>query len=861
MPAFVFLSHSSKDDATVTRIHDQIEDITKQDVWVDHRDLTTPGTEWQPAIDAALGKLTHMLVILSRHSVTSPEVTAEWRDALLRKKPLLPVIIDDLPLESIPSRLRIITAVDLHKNWDGGIQLLADAITRAESGTATPDDFARWPVTGLMDRRLVSIPISGREADLTAVRGLLAQLPTLILGVGGLGKSRLAAELVLTQEAISGAVWHVCDEFSTAENVLELLRDHLGLDPATERRDLLKRLRAEHLLVVLDNAESVDDDPDRRKDYVKLVDELHAANQQVLLTSRSAWPDFKPGRVKLHQLEHPAAPACRQIVLDMAGQFGITGYDMNPHADALAQAARYHPRLIEWGVGKLTLFAPDKVIRELTDLKSRDVQDALDEMITQTVRQMIEAHGPDAAAALRRLAVCRGGFTYHAAGYLLQHETLGMTAEDYVAETAPAVPTTLNTDTLDALLHTLARWQFVRPTVANDHTRYTLDPLVIAAVGEDAATHQSHYDYYHALAWQHDERQDYLGIDPESANLEAAYEWALAAGDGEDALWLANACGIFLQNRGRFEQGLTWFERVAEKLSQHPDEQLRANSQNSLANIYQEHPLGDRHDNLKRALLAYEAALVHFTPQAAPLAYAATQNNLGLAYADLAQIGEREANLNKAVAAYQAALQHYTPQAAPLAYAMTQNNLGIAYRDLAQLGEREANLHKAVAAYEAALVHFTAQAAPLDYAMTQNNLGIAYRALAQIGEREANLSKALAAYEAALEHYTAQAAPLDYAMTQNNLGVAYSDLAQIGEREANLHKAVAAYEAALVYRTAQAAPLDYAQTQWNYGNAQRDLDDLPGAIARWREAETCYRLMGVTDQADLMLRWIADAGG
>ena len=75
------------------------------------------------------------------------------------------------------------------------------------------------------------------------------------------------------------------------------------------------------------------------------------------------------------------------------------------------------------------------------------------------------------------------------------------------------------------------------------------------------------------------------------------------------------------------------------------------------------------------------------------------------------------------MAAYEAALVYYTAERAPLDYAMTQNNLATAYRNLAEIEDRENNLRRAVAAYEAALVYYTAERAPLDYAMTQNNLG------------------------------------------------------------------------------------------------------------------------------------------
>ncbi|MBI1278682.1 MAG: TIR domain-containing protein [Anaerolineaceae bacterium] len=816
MPALVFLSHSSKDDETVTRIHDAIEAATHEDVWVDHRDLVA-GDRWQPKIDEALAKCTHMLVILSKEAVKSAEVEAEWRDGLLRGKALLPVVIDELELTAIPSRLRTIQSVNLAKDWDGGIKQLSDVIGRAHKGTSAAGDFLRWPVTGMIDRMLTSIPISGREQDIETVQRYLKQAPTSILGVGGLGKSRLAAEIVVRQSEADGAVWHVCGEYSTAEDVYDLLREHLGLEATTATKEILKRLRQEHVLVVLDNAESIGEKEARRKDYIQLVNDLHATQGvDVLLTSRTAWEDIKAS--KQHQLTEPEAVTAEKIVKDMAAFFEIKGYKTEDYAAELAKAARYHPRLIEWAVGKLRKFEPVKVIGELGELKGKDIQAMLDAMIRQTVMQMTAEEGDKPEAALRQLVVCRGGFTYEAAGAILT-PSVSLSDADESGGINPA-PTDIegqswDEDTLDEVLDALMGWQFVRLVVTErGQTRYTIEPLVTAAVTADESAYQTHFEYYQALAWLHDEKQDYLGLAAEADNLEMAFEWAMQAGEYEKAYWFTNATSFFLANRGHFEQRKNWLERVAEKLRDSENELLLGAVQNSLGVLYQEHPLGDKSENLKRAVQAYEAVLQHYTPEAAPLDYATIQNNLGTAYSELAEVSEREANLKRAVQAYEAALQHYTPEAAPLDYAMTQSNLGTAYRDLAQLSESEANLKRALAAYQAALVYGTPEAAPLDYATTQNNLGIAYRNLSEFEDQEANLKRALAAYQAAL-----------------------------------------------VYRTPEAAPLAYAMTRRNLGNAYEDLEDLKQAIACWREAEVYYRQMGVIDNANLMLKWIEEAEG
>jgi tetratricopeptide (TPR) repeat protein len=329
-------------------------------------------------------------------------------------------------------------------------------------------------------------------------------------------------------------------------------------------------------------------------------------------------------------------------------------------------------------MGKCRRFDVDTLLTELHSLKSARAQECLTEMIGKTADQMEAAEGPEARASLRRLNTCRGGFTYEAAEAI---SGAGAALMDH--------------------LDTLQRYQFLR----FDGVRYRSNPLVLEALGEDPHAHDAHRTFYEDLAWAHDQRQDYLGLDPESANLEAAFERLLTAGEAAAALGVANACRDFLANRGRFEQNLAWFERLAVVIGPADDERTYANLQNSLGLAYQEHPLGDRRANLGRAITAYEAALVYSTPETAPLDYAMTQNNLGNAYTALAALEDRAANLGRAISAYQAALLHYTPEAAPLAYAGTQNNLGNAYNDLAALEDRAGNLGRAISAYTAALVY------------------------------------------------------------------------------------------------------------------------------------------------------------
>jgi len=278
-----------------------------------------------------------------------------------------------------------------------------------------------------------------------------------------------------------------------------------------------------------------------------------------------------------------------------------------------------------------------------------------------------------------------------------------------------------------------------------------------------------------------------------------------------------------------------------------------AATQNNLGNALA--TLGVRENEtarLEKAVAAYRAALGECTRERAPLQWASTQLNLAAA---LARLGEREigtARLQEAVAAYREVLEEVAAYYAAseedahgrvlwVIWAVTQLNLGAA---LQTLGTREgdtARLEEAVAAYRAALEEERRDRVPLQWAITQMNLG---NALQTLGERQGNTSRleeAVAAYYAALEESTRDRVPLQWALIQNNLGKA---LWVLGARESGtgrLEEAVVAYRAALEVRTREKVPLDWAMTENNLGIALKTLGEQENDTARLEEAITAYR--------------------
>ena len=133
-------------------------------------------------------------------------------------------------------------------------------------------------------------------------------------------------------------------------------------------------------------------------------------------------------------------------------------------------------------------------------------------------------------------------------------------------------------------------------------------------------------------------------------------------------------------------------KRALGMVEREDDPVLWAALQVELANALQQNPLGNRAENLEKAIHHYQQALEVLTRQAYPEDWSMTQNNLGNAY--LGRIrGERAENLEQAIFHYHQALEVRTRQAYPEYWAMTQNNLGEAYRNRIR-GERAENLEQ-----------------------------------------------------------------------------------------------------------------------------------------------------------------------
>ncbi|MCT7951421.1 tetratricopeptide repeat protein [Ancylothrix sp. C2] len=211
---------------------------------------------------------------------------------------------------------------------------------------------------------------------------------------------------------------------------------------------------------------------------------------------------------------------------------------------------------------------------------------------------------------------------------------------------------------------------------------------------------------------------------------------------------------------------------------------------------------------LDLAIHCYNAALMNIQAAENAQSYALIQNNLGAVYGDIARYRHPAQNLQQSVLSYQEALRYRRPDpenpeaTTTKQYAATLNNIGTAYWNLAQHQQPLGNLKQSISAYNEALRYYHPEKQPLDFGMLQNNLGTAYWNLAQYENPQENLPQAIKAYEIALTYRTPENNAAGCAATQNNLATAYWHLAS--QTKANpkeysqfLKKSITAYEIAL----------------------------------------------------------------
>ena len=394
---------------------------------------------------------------------------------------------------------------------------------------ASAADYALADMPNNLPLQLTSF--IGREGELAEAARLLEQsrLVTL-LGVGGIGKSRLSLELATqVMPQFADGVWLV--ELATLRDphlVPQAVASVLGVKEAAGRpvsEALLQHLRERQLLIILDNCEHL------IQGCADLARQMLQAGRETKLIASSREPLRVAGETTYAVPALPAAEAERLFV--ERARAARPEFRMNGYAAAVAAVCRRLdgiPLAIELAAARVRTMPVEAIAERLNDrfrlLTSGD-RTALPRQ--QTLRALIdwshELLSENERAVFRRLAVFAGGWTLEAAEAVAAFGTVDKRAVlDLVTQLAEKSLVATDADQ--------ARYRLL-DTVRE----YADERLNEAAEADETRTrHLQHYVAFAETARPQlagPKQAEWLArIDLERENLLAAHAWCDRADEG-----------------------------------------------------------------------------------------------------------------------------------------------------------------------------------------------------------------------------------------------------------------------------------------------------------------------------------------
>jgi predicted ATPase/DNA-binding XRE family transcriptional regulator len=461
----------------------------------------------------------------------------------------------------------------------------------------------------------------GREQELADLSAALAAQPLLTLvGPGGVGKTRLAQELVRRHHSnYPEGCWFV--ELAGLSDPLLVpgaIAQAIGLREARGdmvRGALVDYIGLKRVLLVLDNCEHL------IEACADLVGELlgKCRNLQVMTTSREPlaitgemlW-QVLPLEVPVHtdatSLERLSAnPAVRLFVdrAQAASQVSLTP-DNALDIARICVAVDGIPLAIELAAARTRMFAIEQLANMLEAgvgvlaAPGRFGAASRHRALRATIDWSYDLLTPEQRILLRRFSVFAGGWTLEAAedvcaGSPIDSSTILDLLGDLVEKSMVLVDT----------CGTQARYRLLEPI-----RQYALEHL--ESSGEADAYRRRHAMFFLDVPATGttapsgpDEIASLERFDDEHANMRLALRWALSHGEVEAALRSAASLFRFWERRGHFQEGCAWLEQGLSRndgVGLSPG--VRATALNALAFLYWRGGAGDRAQPLAEQALA-----------------------------------------------------------------------------------------------------------------------------------------------------------------------------------------------------------------------------------------------------------------
>jgi predicted ATPase len=401
---------------------------------------------------------------------------------------------------------------------------------------------------------VAATPFLGREAELERLSTLLADpraRVVTVLGVGGIGKTRLAVQAAAeVSGSFPGGLWWVAlAPLNDASQVTAALAQALGVreeEGVDAEEALAARLEGRRMLVLLDNAEHLL--PELADVVVRLLSASHELT--VLATSRERLQLSSENVFPVPPLSAADAAAFLQ---ERAAALSVTLERTEP-VEALCDRLDRLPLALQLAAARLRTFSPEQLLERLGDrldvLKgSRDLEPR-----QQTLRATLEwSHDlltPEEQTLFRGLAVFVGGCALEAA------ETVcgaGIDALEGLVD--------------KSLLQRHAEGE-PRFWMLESIQHFAAERL--AEAGEEHELRVRHRRYFRELAERMDaelrggaaEEGPVSVLATEIDNLRAAADFALATGDVESVREITASLPMYWTVRGLYAEGRSWLERA-----------------------------------------------------------------------------------------------------------------------------------------------------------------------------------------------------------------------------------------------------------------------------------------------------------
>ena len=413
----VFISYSTRDRARADAVCAALE-RDGIPCWIAPRD-GAPGLSYANDLVEAITHSRTVVLVFSQSANDSEAVLNELEIAANRGVPVVPLRIECVePQGAAEFYLRRRHWLDAYDDFDRAIALLAPAVRAARAQRAT----VRKPDARTRQRNLPRQGTSfiGRDVELGEIVELVRAGPLLtIVGPGGVGKTRLALQVVFDLEDPGDGAWFIDLAPLTARGLVAgTILTALGAVQTSDREpfvQLVDMLRERRCVLLLDNCEHV------VAESAQVVGAIVTScpNVTIVATSREALNVTSEHVYRLHPLDLPSAVRLFCERATAANPLFALRPDNTPIVEAICARLDGLALAIELAAARIRVISVEELSRRLSErfrVLTGGSRSALPHQ--QTLRALIDWSfdilSDTERALFRRMAAFAGSFTLEA---------------------------------------------------------------------------------------------------------------------------------------------------------------------------------------------------------------------------------------------------------------------------------------------------------------------------------------------------------------------------------------------------------------------------------------------------------------